>query len=131
MPTVLIVDHVPDLREIYRTALDAAGYAVMEAEDGESALTAIAGQQPAAIVLHVGLPDVDGVSLSRRIQRADLLPGVPILGITGWPGRAEEFRSSGAFKEVLIKPVLPEQLIAAVQRWAPLTHAPASSPHSR
>lgn len=119
--TVLIVDHVADLREIYRTALDAAGYLVTEADDGASALAAIASQRPSAIVLHVGLPDVDGVSLSRQIQRTDLLPGVPILGITGWPGRAEEFRSTGAFKEVLIKPVLPEQLIAAVRRWAPAT----------
>ncbi|MCA1585104.1 MAG: response regulator [Acidobacteria bacterium] len=115
-PTVLIVDHGPDLREIYRTALELAGYEVIEAEDGGAALAAIAINKPAAIVLHVGLPDIDGVTLSRRIQ-SETLSDVPILAITGWPGRVEEFKDSTAFHEVLIKPVLPEQLLAAVRRW--------------
>lgn len=120
-PTVLIVDHIADLREIYRTALTVAGLDVMEAGDGAAALAAIRSRCPEAIVLHVGLPDIDGVTLSRQIQREERVPDVPILAITGWPGRVEEFKESGVFREVLIKPVLPEQLIAAIQRCLPET----------
>lgn len=114
--TILVVDHIAELREIYHAALRMAGFTVHEAEDGAAAVAAIVRDHPDAIVLHVGLPDIDGVALARQVLRGQHGAAVPMVAITGWPGRAEELKQAGVFRDVLIKPVLPEQLIAAVQR---------------
>ena len=67
--TILVVDDDPHLREVVRFALESAGFATVEAEDGEAALARFAEKRPDLIVLDVLMPELDGTEVCRRIRR--------------------------------------------------------------
>ncbi|USI73774.1 response regulator transcription factor [Sphingomonas morindae] len=60
---VLVVDDEFPIRRLLRNSLERAGYAVLEAADGAAALAAVEHHDPAAVLLDLGLPDRDGLSL--------------------------------------------------------------------
>jgi DNA-binding NarL/FixJ family response regulator len=67
--SVLIVDDHPSFRATARALLESEGYDVVgEAEDGESALAAVASLRPALVLLDVQLPDMDGFEVASRLQ---------------------------------------------------------------
>lgn len=69
MTSVLIVDDHPSFRATARTLLESEGYDVVgEAEDGESALAAVASLRPALVLLDVQLPDMDGFEVAARLR---------------------------------------------------------------
>jgi two-component system response regulator MprA len=65
---ILIVDDDRSLRDALRRALLLGGYEVETAADGSEGLALVAGDQPDALVLDVGLPDVDGLEVCRRLR---------------------------------------------------------------
>jgi two-component system response regulator MprA len=77
---VLIVDDDRSLRDALRRALVLAGYETVSAETGEDALAQVAAAAPDALVLDIGLPDVNGVEVCRRLRGAG--NRVPILMLT-------------------------------------------------
>jgi two-component system KDP operon response regulator KdpE len=73
-PKILIVDDEPPIRKLLRMGLSSQGYDVLEASDGKSALELLA-RKPALVILDLGLPDIDGHDLLRRIRhRQEALP---------------------------------------------------------
>ena len=75
-PNILIVDDEPPIRKLLRMGLSSQGYEVLEAANGKTALELLA-RRPALVILDLGLPDVDGLDLLRRIrQRQQNLPVV-------------------------------------------------------
>jgi two-component system KDP operon response regulator KdpE len=76
---VLVVDDEPPIRRFLRTSLSAQGYHVLEAENGSAALALIARNPPDVIVLDLGLPDIDGVEIIRRLRDADSTVPVIVL----------------------------------------------------
>jgi two-component system, OmpR family, response regulator MprA len=77
---VLIVDDDRALRDALRRTLVLGGYDTLSADGGEDALTQVAAAAPDAVVLDVGLPDIDGLEVSRRLRAAG--NRVPILMLT-------------------------------------------------
>jgi two-component system, OmpR family, response regulator MprA len=77
---VLIVDDDRALRDALRRALVLAGYEPIAVETGEAALTEVARSEPDAVVLDIGLPDVDGLEVCRRLRRSGRR--VPVLMLT-------------------------------------------------
>src|ERR687897_1492330 len=77
---VLIVDDDRALRDALRRALTLAGHDTVQVEDGETALAEIAARPPDAVVLDIGLPDVDGLEVCRRLRAAG--ERVPVLMLT-------------------------------------------------
>jgi two-component system, OmpR family, response regulator MprA len=77
---ILIVDDDRSLRDALRRALVLGGYDTISAEDGEQALTQIGTAAPDAVVLDVGLPDIDGLEISRRLRASG--NRIPILMLT-------------------------------------------------
>jgi two-component system, OmpR family, response regulator MprA len=77
---VLIVDDDRALRDALRRALALAGYDTVQVEDGEGALAEIASRPPDAVVLDIGLPDLDGLEVCRRLRAAG--ERVPVLMLT-------------------------------------------------
>src|SRR5947199_10083196 len=73
-PRVLVVDDEPQIRRALRVALRANGYAVEEVENGEQALDAVAAHPPDLVILDLGLPDLDGVEVCRRLREWGRLP---------------------------------------------------------
>src|SRR5499427_2484049 len=66
-PKILVVDDEPPIRKLLRMGLSSQGYDVLEASDGKSALELLA-KKPALVILDLGLPDIDGHDLLRRIR---------------------------------------------------------------
>jgi len=66
MKTVLVVDDEPRIVELARDYLEHAGFAVITAVDGPSALTAARLRKPDVLVLDLGLPGMDGLDVARR-----------------------------------------------------------------
>ena len=67
-PTVLIIDDEVQIRRLLRVALEAENYQVREAENGQQGLVAIANHKPSIVLLDLGLPDMDGLELLKRLR---------------------------------------------------------------
>jgi two-component system, OmpR family, KDP operon response regulator KdpE len=71
---VLIVDDEQAVRRFLRTSLSAQGYEVVETVTGEECLLAVANQHPDLIILDLGLPDMDGVMVTRHLREWTQIP---------------------------------------------------------
>ena len=71
---VLVVDDENSIRRYLRAALSAQGFAVYEAASGEEALNAVLSDRPDIIILDLGLPDLDGVEVTRRLREWSQTP---------------------------------------------------------
>jgi len=66
--TVLMIEDEPQMRRFLRAAITASGYACLEAGTGVAGLTEAATRNPAVILLDLGLPDIDGLEITRRLR---------------------------------------------------------------
>lgn len=71
---VLVVDDESAIRRYLRTVLTAQGFAVFEASDGQQTLNAVVEHRPDVIILDLGLPDFDGVEVTRRLREWSQTP---------------------------------------------------------
>ena len=65
---VLVVDDELAIRRFLRTSLQAHGYSIYEAQTGEEALSEVIGKRPDLVILDLGLPDMDGIEVTRRLR---------------------------------------------------------------
>ena len=80
---VLIVDDVPDNLAVLHDALDAAGYTVLVATDGVSALQRAAQAEPDLVLLDAVMPGIDGFEVARRLKAGPDTAHIPIVFMTG------------------------------------------------
>jgi DNA-binding NarL/FixJ family response regulator len=80
---VLIVDDVPDNLAVLHDALDAAGYTVLVATDGASALQRAAQADPDIVLLDAVMPGIDGFEVARRLKAGPETAHIPIVFMTG------------------------------------------------
>lgn len=113
MPRVLIIDDDRDLRNVCRVGLEAFGYDVMTAGDGKDGLAEAAVHAPDVIVLDLGLPDMDGVELCRRIRTWSEVP-VVVLSADGSEDRKVEALGEGA-DDYMTKPFGMRELNARLR----------------
>jgi DNA-binding response OmpR family regulator len=111
---ILVVDDDIKIVRLVRMYLERAGYRVIEATDGRSALSAIALEAPALVVLDVMLPEVDGLAVLRAVRRTDTTP-VIILSARGLTDDRIAGLSAGA-DDYLPKPFSPAELVLRVER---------------
>ena len=71
---ILVVDDEPAIRRFLRASLGAQGYAITEAVSGEDALRVVATSHQDIVVLDLGLPDIDGVEVTRRLREWTTIP---------------------------------------------------------
>jgi DNA-binding response OmpR family regulator len=93
-PRILVVEDDRALRRVLEFALSAGGWAVDLAENGQHGLTRLAASEPDAVVLDVGLPDIDGIALCRRLRRAG--NRVPVLLVSARDGIEHRVRGLDA-----------------------------------
>ena len=74
MTTILVVDDEPQIRRALRTSLEAHGYTVQTAGTGEEAVVAAAEISPDLVFLDLGLPDLDGTEVIRRVRSFSEVP---------------------------------------------------------
>lgn len=109
---VLVVEDDADLRTLYRTTLRSAGYAVFAVDDGIDALQYVEQKVPAAVVLDLGLPRLDGRDVQRELAARPQTQRIPIVVVTGQTADINE----RDFACVLHKPIEPDALVSAVQK---------------
>src|SRR5262245_54180967 len=81
-PRILIVDDNEANRDILEARLKTHGYELLQAADGEEALTAARAHLPDVILLDVMMPKVDGIEVCRRLKADATLPFMPIILVT-------------------------------------------------
>lgn len=85
MTTILIVEDIPDNAELVLRILSARGHQVLHASDAESGLRLALSEQPDLILLDLGLPDHDGLTLAGWLRAEPTLSQIPIVACTAWP----------------------------------------------
>jgi len=73
-PVALVVDDEVQIRRLLRVCLEADGYRVLEAATGQQAITEAAQRKPDVVVLDLGLPDMDGVQVLKRLREWSRVP---------------------------------------------------------
>ncbi len=71
---ILVVDDEPQIRRFLKTSLQAQSYEVLEAENGGTALDLIRRDKPELVILDLGLPDLDGIEVIRRVREHSAVP---------------------------------------------------------
>jgi CheY-like chemotaxis protein len=82
-PTVLVVDDEPAIRTMVRRMLARLPYTVVEARDGDEALTYVRREPPDLILLDIVMPRLDGWAVLRTLQEEGFTPDVPVVLISG------------------------------------------------
>lgn len=85
MTKILIVEDIPDNAELVRRIMSARGYEVFHAPDAETGLEMAVSELPDLILLDLGLPDHDGLTLAGWLRDEPALGQVPIIAYTAWP----------------------------------------------
>lgn len=110
---LLIVDDLKDNADTLATLLKYFGHDVQVAYGGHAALIAAEKFQPTALLLDIGMPDLDGLQVCKTIRLAPWGKNMFIVALTGW-GHEDDLRRTeeAGFNAHLIKPVNPTQLLA-------------------
>ncbi len=115
--TILVVDDSSSVRQIVGIALRGEGYEVIEACDGVDALEKLDGRKIHLIVSDVNMPNMDGITLLKKIKEMDTYKFTPILMLTTEAG--EDMKAQGkaaGAKAWLVKPFKPPVLLSAVAK---------------
>jgi len=115
--TIVIVDDSESIRELVGLTLENSGYAVEKGIDGKDALRFFDGRQINLIITDLNMPHLDGIALIKEIRGKAGYSTVPILLLTteSQAAKKEEAKSVGATGWI-VKPFVPEKLLAVVQK---------------
>src|SRR5918997_3247163 len=113
MKNILVVEDEPEIARVIRDYLQAAGFTVSVAVDGESALQNARVSRPDLVVLDLGLPGRDGLDVTRELRRTS---DVPIVVVTARGDEADRIvgLELGA-DDYVVKPFSPKELVARVR----------------
>jgi len=113
---ILVVDDNRDAADTCAMVLSLSGHRVQTAYNARAALEAGAAFRPHALVLDIGLPDLDGYELARRIRATEWGRAAILVAVTGW-GQEEDRRRAleAGFDQHLTKPIAAEKLEAMLQ----------------
>ncbi|HTX92223.1 MAG TPA: response regulator transcription factor [Anaerolineales bacterium] len=113
MKTILVVDDEPKIVQLVRDYLERAGFRVLTAAGGKTAMALARTEKPDLIVLDLGLPEMDGLDVTRSLRRDS---NVPIIMLTA---RSEETDKLIGLElgadDYVTKPFSPKELVARVR----------------
>jgi len=130
--TVMIVEDNADSREMLCELLELEGFKCHPAENGAAALALLEHLRPDVAILDVGLPEIDGFELARRIRARPELARVCLIALTGYgqPSDREVGREAG-FDAHLVKPVRVERLVELLAEMQPKAGRQHARPSAR
>jgi PAS domain S-box-containing protein len=103
---VLVVDDNVDAATMLAMCLEVAGHCVMVEHRGMAALERATADQPDACILDIGLPDIDGYALARRLRAQPATAGAILIAVTGYGASQDKDNAIAAgFDHHLVKPV--------------------------
>jgi DNA-binding response OmpR family regulator len=126
---VLLVDDDPEICRFLTMLLELEGFEPVCATSADDALAAAAQDAPAAVLVDVAMPEVDGLELCRRLRARGLT--APILVVSARPGEELQQRALGAGADEFIrKPFDNSELVARLRHWMASRAAPPAPPRS-
>lgn len=116
-PLVLIVEDQRDLRHLYAEQLAQAGFDVIEAADGATAILRSREAVPDLVLMDLSLPGIDGWDATQRLKHDAATAAIPVIALTAHDGGDDLRRATDAGCEWFIpKPCPPDALITEVRR---------------
>jgi two-component system chemotaxis response regulator CheY len=115
--TIMTVDDSPSIRHLLRFALEAAGYNVLEASDGQNALEQLKDVLVQMVITDLNMPNLDGIELVKGIRMLPACQFIPIIMLTteSQMAKVHEGKNAGATGWI-VKPFDPEHLVAVVKK---------------
>jgi two-component system KDP operon response regulator KdpE len=110
---ILVVEDEPEIRRFLRSALGTEGYRVVEAETGERGAIEAGTHKPDLAIVDLGLPDIDGIEVIRRIRRWSPMP-ILVLSARAQESAKVEALDAGA-DDYVTKPFGVDELLARVR----------------
>jgi CheY-like chemotaxis protein len=119
-PRILVVDDNEDAAELLAEVLEARGLATRVAHDGPAALDVARSFDPELALLDIGLPEMDGYELARRLRAQPGGDRLRLIALTGYQATSDPEVTRGArFDAHLVKPVDIAKLESLVRELAP------------
>ncbi len=116
MTTVLLAEDNEMNRDLFARLLGEAGYTVLEAADGSEAVDLAREEEPAAVLMDLSMPVMDGWEATRRLRDAEATTEIPIVAVTAHLGEEERRRAREAGCDVyLTKPFDFEELFETIE----------------
>jgi len=126
--TILVVDDEPNARSLLRLILVRAGFEVIAAQDGYEALEEVKRMIPAAVVLDIMMPGIDGFEVCEKLRNDQKTASLPIIMLSA---RADQESISRGFgvgaSKYITKPVIPDLLVQEVREVLGITDEIKSS----
>ena len=117
-PLVLVVEDSEAIRAAFTILLEESGYAVSAAATGEEAVRLAAGGSPDLVLLDVGLPDISGLDVARRIKADPATAHIPLVALTGRDDSVDrDALLAAGCAAYLVKPVDTQALIRALPSY--------------
>jgi CheY-like chemotaxis protein len=88
--TILVIEDNAITRQIIRLSLSAQGYSIIEAEDGATAISKMAENQPDLVIQDLALPDIDGLTLAQTLHGMPGREDVPIVAFSAFIDRLDK-----------------------------------------
>jgi CheY-like chemotaxis protein len=110
---ILIIEDNADTRAVMKYMLEAEGACVETADSGEAGIGVALERRPQVILCDIGLPDIDGLEVARRVRRYPGLDRTRLIALTGY-GQPEDVRHAldAGFEAHLTKPINVDQLLS-------------------
>ena len=117
---ILVVDDNVDAAEAVSMLLESEGHEVRTVHTGRAAVAETLRWSPDAVLLDIGLPDLDGYEVAREVVALDLVPRPLLVALSGHgrPSDLEQARDAG-FDQHVLKPAEPDVLFALFEAHAP------------
>jgi two-component system KDP operon response regulator KdpE len=112
-PLVLVIEDEPQMRRFLRPALEGQGYRILEAASGTEGLVQASSYNPELVLLDLGLPDLDGVDVTRRLREWSSVP-IVVISARGQEGDKVAALDAGA-DDYLTKPFGMPELLARLR----------------
>ena len=117
---VLVVEDQEDNRQILRDLLGSIDIDMIEAHDGQAAVTQAAAHKPDLILMDIQLPIMDGYEATRRIKADPELKSIPIIVVTSYALSGDEEKARAAGCDAYVpKSYSPRQLLAKIREFLP------------
>jgi two-component system cell cycle response regulator DivK len=115
-PILIIEDNEQNLY-LMRFLLEASGLSIATANNGQDGVRLASELRPAAILLDIQLPVMDGYAVAEQIRKQSELAGVPIIAVTSYAmvGDRERILAAGA-TDYIEKPINPDTFVAQIRR---------------
>lgn len=118
MKKILVAEDNPANRELIREILEAHGYQVVEALDGEEALRKVEETQPNLVLLDIQMPKLDGYSVLYRLRENPRYAHLPVIALTAFAMRGDwEKGLAAGFSAYITKPVTASLLTREIEQF--------------